>query len=57
MAKIKIEFNTENAAFEDADFEISHVLDQAKNIINSGNYDKPLRDSNGNKIGTVSQED
>lgn len=54
MAKIKIEFNTENAAFDDnADYEIGAVLEQAKNIINSGNFDKPLRDSNGNKIGSV----
>lgn len=57
MAKIKIEFNTDNAAFEDADYEMAHVLEQAKNIINSGNYDRPLRDSNGNKVGTVSLED
>lgn len=56
MAKIKIEFNTDNAAFEDADYEMAHVLEQAKNIINSGNYDRPLRDSNGNKVGTVSLE-
>lgn len=56
MAKIKIEFNTDNAAFEDADSEMAHVLEQARNIINSGNYEKPLRDTNGNKIGTVSIE-
>jgi uncharacterized lipoprotein len=54
MPNINIEFNTDNAAFEDSDQELDYVLNQVKKIINSGNFDIPLRDSNGNKIGKVS---
>lgn len=57
MAKIVISFNTDNAAFEDnGDGEVSAVLEQAEKIIASGNFEKPLRDTNGNKIGMVTME-
>ena len=56
--KIKIEFNADNAAFEDnLSLEIREVLERAANVAVSlvtgdGGY-CGLRDSNGNSIGTV----
>ena len=57
MSNITIKFNTDNAAFEDNSEELALVLAQAEKIISSGDFDKPLRDSNGNKVGSVTVED
>lgn len=49
-----IKFTAENAAFED-DFEgeVEFVLKQAIKNIQRGALDKPLRDTNGNDVGSV----
>ena len=62
IMKVKVEFDTDNAAFED-DFivEISKVLNQIRNVVHfENNEDKGvyttshwIGDSNGNKIGKI----
>jgi len=58
--KIRIEFDTDNAAFEDNPLEIRDVLEQASNkaasLMISGSGKLGLRDSNGNTVGTVEVE-
>jgi len=49
--KISIEFDTDNAAFDDNPHELEDVLEQAARKISQGGG--TLLDSNGNKIGTV----
>lgn len=58
--KITIEFDTENAAFEDNPTqEVNGLLKQASAIVadiltdNRCRYTVKLRDSNGNTVGTV----
>jgi len=56
--KVEIEFNTDNAAFEDSFLmEITRVLQSAKAAIkdseNTTMIRRMIRDSNGNRIGTV----
>lgn len=57
--KITIEFDTDNAAFEDVPFavEVKAVLSKVTEIINWGGQEpgdsSPLRDSYGNTIGEV----
>lgn len=54
MANITIKLNTDNAAFDDnGSEELEYVLKQAANIIESGDFSKSIRDTNGNKVGTV----
>lgn len=49
-----VKFNVENAAFEDDfDGEVEFVLKQAIKNIQRGTLDKPLRDTNGNDVGSV----
>ena len=56
--KIAIEFDTDNAAFED-DFmlEVTKTLQQAKGAIidseNNTGIRRPLKDTNGNRIGVI----
>lgn len=51
--KINIQFDTNNAAFEDSFLmEVTRVLQRAKDAIRDGENCK-LRDSNGNTIGEV----
>jgi hypothetical protein len=56
--KITIEFDTDNAAFED-DFmlEVTKTLQQAKGAIidseNNTGIRRPLKDTNGNRIGVI----
>lgn len=61
MAKIKIEFDIDNAAFEDElfSFEIQGILTELSEIIsNSGSGSNGnIKDSNGNTIGTWSWEE
>ena len=59
--KVNIEFNTDNAAFEDSYLmEVTRVLARAKGALveseNTTTIRRPLTDSNGNRIGTVSIE-
>jgi len=57
--KITIEFTTGNAAFEGRAFEteVEHVLGRAWcAIVDRDGAPHPLRDSNGNQVGTVSIE-
>mgnify|MGYP003345171344 CR=1 FL=1 len=56
---INISFDTDNAAFEDSFLmEVTRVLSQVKGAIldseNTTTIRRPLKDSNGNRIGTVS---
>jgi len=66
--KVIVQFNTDNAAFEDYGFatEVAKILDQAESkIANHGHRigDKKfevignLRDTNGNTVGAVCIED
>lgn len=56
---IKIEFNTDNVAFEFPEYEIPYVLEQAKRkfLEETNAVDHvakiPLHDSNGNRIGQI----
>lgn len=53
-SRLKIEFYTDNAAFEDDLFtsEVVSILNRIANDIDSGNTEGGnIRDSNGNKIG------
>lgn len=65
--KIKIELDISNVAFEDDDREVDKVLEQAAKKVYSNRvieecyesqfiydtFESILRDSNGNKVGTV----
>lgn len=52
MSKVIIEFDTDNAAFEDnGASEVQHVLDQIQRHLLNETARTPLRDSNGNSIG------
>lgn len=56
--KITIEFDTDNAAFEDNFLmEVTKALNQAKAAIidseNNTGIRRPLKDTNGNRIGVV----
>lgn len=65
--RVKIEFHTDNAAFDEWDAEVEYVLNNAANLAarakvegDAGGSDgfassvvSPLRDSNGNMIGSV----
>lgn len=56
---VNITFNTDNAAFEDSFLmEVTRVLARAKGALieseNTTTIRRPLTDSNGNRIGTVS---
>lgn len=49
-----IKIDVANAAFEDDfDSEVEFVLQQAIKNIQKGVLDKPLRDTNGNTVGSV----
>lgn len=54
MASVKIEFSTDNAAFEgeSRNMEIARVLTKAQDLINRGESGS-LRDVNGNVVGNV----
>ena len=55
--KIKIEFSTDNAAFnDDAGLEIRYVLQSVALNITAAYTSGPIRDSNGNTIGAWSWE-
>ena len=56
--KIVIEFDTNNAAFEDNFLmEVTKAIQQAKGAIidseNNTQIRRPIRDTNGNRIGVV----
>ena len=55
LAKIIIEFETSNSAFEH-EGEIDAVLERCKEIINSGKEEGKIYDTNGNNIGKVKVE-
>jgi hypothetical protein len=48
---IRIEFDTDNAAFEDFPRESARILRNAADRIESGAMIGPLHDLNGNKVG------
>lgn len=59
--KITIEFDTDNAAFEDNFLmSVTKTLQQAKEAIidseNTTGIRRPLKDTNGNRIGVVNIE-
>ena len=61
--KIRIEFDTDNESFQEEGFytEVKKVLSDVGNKIESTGVlmeiDRPIYDSNGNKIGRVIKED
>lgn len=62
MATITLSIETGNSAFEDNPDEIKEVFEKAAQKIQDGlnsgesTFDLYLRDSNGNKVGTVNVE-
>ena len=56
---IRIEFGTDNSAFDGDDFEyeVERVLQTATKWIQSGRDHGPLHDSNGNIIGWWSRKE
>lgn len=59
--KVQIEFDTDNAAFEDSFLiEVARVTRSIKEALldseNTTTIRRPLKDSNGNRIGVVSIE-
>jgi hypothetical protein len=58
---VKIEFETDSAAFRDADncidtYEVSWILNTLKNRIIRGDLEGKIQDSNGDTIGKYSVE-
>lgn len=53
MGKIIIELNTNNSAFEENESEVSRILSDLGERLEAGQKPESLRDSNGNKVGTV----
>jgi len=56
--KITIEINMDNAAFEDNPDEVPNILTRIGNAWRFGgagysDFDRPIMDSNGNKVGKV----
>ena len=56
--KVSIEFNTDNAAFDDdcaghrpSDYEISRILRSVVDQMAEGTTEARIRDSNGNTVG------
>ncbi len=47
----KIEFETDNAAFEDGYSEVVAILREVADKIENGVTDGQIRDTNGNKVG------
>jgi len=52
--KLKIKFNTDNAAFEEPDKEIDYILQGIGNAIRLGVTEGPCHDHNGNTVGAWS---
>jgi hypothetical protein len=52
--KFKLEFNCDNAAFEDLEVEIARLLQVAAQKVEEGNKQGILLDSNGNLVGKFS---
>ena len=56
---ITITINTGNAAFENKDAELARIVGKVADMLSHGNIAsgvreaKPLRDSNGNTVGSV----
>jgi hypothetical protein len=54
---LRIEFETDNAAFNDApEFEVARILREMADrieLLGGGFYSGPVRDVNGNKIGSA----
>lgn len=56
MAKIKIEFDTDNDCFDaDPDAAIADIMEQVAFAIGA-NENKKLRDMNGNTVGSITIE-
>ena len=55
MNRIKIEFETENAAFENEDLEIARIIEDLSKKARNNNLkdDHIIKDINGNKVGKV----
>lgn len=54
MAKFKLEFNTDNVAFDELEFEVARILQTI--LSDCGHYnlqDKNIRDINGNTVGKL----
>ena len=49
--KITIDFNTDNAAFQDNDTEWIDIIEKAVHYMKFGDRRGYLRDSNGNQVG------
>ena len=49
----KLEFETDNSAFEDMDFETVRILRELASKIENGIFPESIKDINGNTIGKV----
>ena len=56
---VKIEFNTDNAAFDDFESEVSRILKELADRVQYGSRGEyvPIRDANGNSIGSFNHFD
>lgn len=51
---VKIEFTTDNAAFSEGPAtEIARILERLAKKIRMGDFDEPIMDINGNRVGTM----
>lgn len=62
MSRVTITIETDNAAFEDMEFEVGRILrDLARKFeeanITDGNYPTSVKDINGNKVGSIKVEE
>lgn len=48
----RLEFETDNAAFDDAAAEANHILQEIAGCLRAGYPEGIVRDRNGNRIGT-----
>lgn len=56
MSAFMVTFETDNAAFEDYEAEVSRILRKVATQVESGSFGGVIHDSNGNRVGNWMQE-
>lgn len=58
MAKFKLEFDTDNDAFDSLnyEYEVNRILDNVKERVSEGDLSGKVKDSNGNTVGHFDTE-
>ena len=52
----KLEFKTDNAAFEDLEYAVAEILDEVQTKVEAGSRKGTVMDFNGNSVGEWSVE-